>query len=204
MRLAHLFLVLATLQLAWLGAQAGAQTQGRVVQRQAQPESPARFRARAAIERLATARNVAGDPRLNVSGVYLNTPFSLTPRQPNVDTRGWLTAAGVTEWWPRIPDQFAQRPWAGPDGMMQFGDSFSHARIHLENTAGARFLVDCTVFGAPQMTAETASLTAQVNASNVALLSIVTAPGENLVTIRTTPGSTAPWRLLGCEITRIQ
>ena len=187
----------------------GAQEQGRLAQtpratHAASPQS-ARFRARTANERLVTARNLLGDMRLTISQEFLNSPFALTPRQPNVNGRGWLQAQFVQTWWPRLPAPYAAQPWYGADGAIQFtGGGLSEVNVHLENAGGRRFLVECATHGSAQMRALTPSgATTTVNAANGAVLSVVTAPGEDLVTIQSGPTG-ATWRFLGCEITRIQ
>jgi hypothetical protein len=161
-----------------------------------------RFRARSASERLAAARELTQGLRITINEEYFSTPFSLTARAPELGGRGWLDARGVGFWYPHIPAELASEPWAGPDGAIQMNSVIGEANVHLANAQGHRFMVDCTVHGAVQVRARTPSgATTNINAQNGTLLSVVTALGEDVVTLT---GSGGPWRLLGCEITRVQ
>ncbi|MEQ1819180.1 MAG: hypothetical protein ABL871_11270 [Terricaulis sp.] len=161
-----------------------------------------RFRARSASERLAAARDLTQGMRVTINEEYFNTPFSLTPRAPDVPGRGWLDARNIGYWYAHVPAEHASAPWAGPDGAILLSSTLGEAYVHLTGAAGHRFMVDCTVHGAIQVRARTASgATTTINAQNGAMLSVVTAPGEDLVTVSASGGL---WRLLGCEITRLQ
>lgn len=201
MRLTPIILIGATLALTQIAPGAEAQRQGRVAQPQAQITNSGEFRARPAPERLATARRLLG-PSITISDAYLNSPFSLTPRQTYVSGRGWLIAhdAGLLD--PR-----AGLIGAGDEGQLIFAASaYSNAEIHLEDAAGKRFLFDCGVWGPALIRARTLTASTQANnATYGALLSIVTAPGEDVVTISGHAiGAGDSWRFRGCEITRIQ
>jgi len=199
MTLAMSALLLASVAPLSASAQRGTETVRplRVVTAPAQ-----RFRARSASERLAVARELTQGLRITINEAYFNTPFSLTPRTPEVVGRGWLDARDVGAWYAHIPANDASQPWAGPDGAILIHPVLGEADVHLANAQGHRFLVDCAVHGVYQVRARTQSgATASINAQNGAIISIVTAPGEDMVTIT---GSGGNWRLLGCEITRLQ
>lgn len=206
MRMGPVVLAIALLAVTSMFQTAEAQGQGRVANplRAARAASApaARFRTRTASERLATTRNLLGDMHFTISQEFLNSPFALTPRQPNVNGRGSIEAEFVHTWWSRLPATYSDQPWYGEDGGIRFSDGGPpEVNVHLENAGGKRFLVDCTVHGS-QLRARTPSgAQTTINAANGAVISVVTAPGEDLVTIQSLAGT---WLFLGCEITRIQ
>jgi hypothetical protein len=201
MRLSRIILMCSALLIVPLAPEAVAQRQGAVV-RQVQTAGPARFRARAATDRLATARGLMG-MNITISDEFLNAPFSLTPRQPSINGRGWIEAQGPSQFLARIPSQSAGEPWAGPDGAITFyGGMNTQVTLHLEQAAGKRFLVDCVAHGTPRIEARAGAISVEANVVTGGLISIVTPMGVDEILIDSIGGPS--WRLTGCEITRVQ
>jgi hypothetical protein len=190
--------VLSVLSVNAAEAQRSAQTtaQLRVTTAPAQ-----RFRARAASERALTARHLIGDMRITISEEHLNAPFSLTPRNPDINGRGWIGVRQLRYWHARVPPELANQTWAGDAGVVEITGSYGQLTVHLANAQGRRFLLDCTVDGATQVTARTSSgAIVNFTVQNGALISLVTASSDDAVEI----SASNTWRFLGCEITRLQ
>lgn len=181
-------------------------------QRQPAPLREATGPLRSAAERAATARSLGIIFRL--SEEYLNSPFSLTARQPYVAGRGWIETDGAHEFVPRLPENLTGQDDLGQGWIVFYpGASTLHpnhpmtlsndASITLLNATGRRFLVECLVSSVHVVRAPTATSSAQINSPSRQWLSIVTAPSEDRVTFRADPVD-GVWYLMGCEATRLQ
>lgn len=202
MRFAHFLAVLAFAAAALAGADANAQRNAQPTAQLRVTTTPAeRFRARPANERAAAARQLAGQLRITINEDYLNSPFSLTPRTPDVNGRGWIGVRQLQYWHARVPPDLANQPWAGDTGVILLTSTYGELTLHLANAEAHRFLLDCTVDGAVQVRMRTSSgATANFSAQNTTVFSLVTAPGDDAVAI----SASGAWRFLGCEITRLQ
>src|SRR5262245_50449133 len=143
---------------------------------------------RSASDRAATAL-IAGVGQ--IPGAYLNAAFAVTPRRPH-QPGGWF------EW------RFANRNGTISPADPGYSRPHSHGQaiIHLSNSRGARFLLDCTVRATALAMRRASGVAVSEGVDQIRTVSVVTAVNEDHIDLFS--ANDQGWWFYGCWVTRLQ